>query len=586
MLRASRAAGRCRNRIAIVLVSCLPALAGAAEPAVDIAGRVDAIFADYDSTRTPGCSLAVVQDGELAFARGYGMASLDHGVPLGPASVFRIASTSKQFTAFSIQLLVDRGQVDLDGDVRTYLPELPEYESPVTVRHLVNHTSGYRDYLALNYLAGTRDDDFYTDAEVLDLLSRQRELNFAPGSEYLYSNSGYFLLGQIVLRVTGKTLREFAAEEIFAPLGMRQTHFHDDHREIVPGRAVGYSPADGGGFEIDQTTLEMIGDGGVFTTVEDLARWDVNFYQPRVGTGATIERMLERGVLSDGEVIDYASGLGVGEYRGLRKVAHAGGFVGYRAQLIRFPDQKLSVICLCNRADANPSRLAQTVADLYLADHLASGEAEGGAPVPGESDAEPTIELAAEDLDAFAGAYRLADELEILRIEREESGLVAAFSSEQRFAIRPVAAERFVGETSGGNAFELVFSATGAVLSFGADRDPSVYEKVELARPTAESVARLAGDYRCDELMTTVRLSAEGTSLRLAHENPHKDKPEEPFVPTFPDTFDSDGFTIQVDRGEDGKVAAIRLGVGRVRNIRCVSIGSPLSPSIPLSPSR
>ncbi len=558
-----------RNQSAAVFVALampVSAWAAAAEPLAGITERIDTIFADYDSTRTPGCSLGVIRKGELTLARGYGLASLDHGVPLGPASVFRIASTSKQFTAFSIQLLVDRGKVDLDADIRSYLPELPAYEPPVTVRHLLNHTSGYRDYLELNYLAGSRNDDFYTDGEVLDLLSRQKELNFTPGSEYLYSNSGYFLLGQIVLRAAGKTLREFAAEEIFGPLEMRQTHFHDDHREIVPGRAVGYSPADDGGFEIDLTTLEMIGDGGVFTSVEDLARWDANFYESRVGTRATIDRMLEQGVLTDGERIDYASGLLVGDYRGLRKVSHGGAFVGYRAQLIRFPDQRLSVICLCNRGDANPSSLAQKVADLYLAEQLsATGDEQS------EAGSEPTIELPAEALDAFAGAYRRQGSLRVIHVEREEGALAVALSSEARFEMKPAAPDRFVGEAFG-TPFEVVFTDAGAVSYWGVERDEEIYEKIELAQPSVESVARLAGDYRCDELTTTVRLSAEGTSLRLAHENPHKDQPEKPFVPTLPNTFDSDGLTIQVDEGDDGATAGIRLGVGRVRNIQCVPV--------------
>jgi len=532
--------------------------------------QVDAIFERFDTTVTPGCSLGVIENGEMSYSRGYGMASLDHGVPLGPRSVFRIASTSKQFTAFAIQLLVDRGEVDLDSDVRTYLPELPEFESPVTVRQLLNHTSGYRDYLALNYLAGLRDDDYYTDPEVLDLLSRQRELNFAPNDRHLYSNSGYFLLGQIVLRASGETLREFAAAEIFGPLDMRQTHFHDDHNEIVPNRAVGYAPTDDG-YEISLTTLEMIGDGGVFTTVEDLALWDANFYNPEVGTAATLERMLTTGVLNDGEAIEYASGLSVGDYQGLRKISHGGAFVGYRAQLIRFPDQRLSVICLCNRGDASPSRLAQKVADLYLSEHLPAESPESPAEESDSSESE-TFELPEDALDAFVGAYQREGALRVIHIERGEEGLVAAFGSEARFDIHPIAADRFAGRTWG-TEFEVVFDDQGAIFYYGADRDERPYRRVELAQPSAESVALLAGDYRCDELMTTIRLTTEGTSLRLSHENPHRDKPENPFVATVEDTFESDGFTIQVSRDDVGRAAGVRLGVGRVRNILCTPVG-------------
>ncbi len=554
-----------RSLYLVCLLVCL--MPASALRASELTEQVDAVFAEYDSTRVPGCTLGVIGDGELVYTRGYGMASLDHGVPLGPRSVFRIASTSKQFTAFAIQLLVDQGDVDLDADVRTYLPELPEYDRSVTVRHLLNHTSGYRDYLALGYLSGVRDEDYYTDAEVLDLLTRQRELNFTPGAEHLYSNSGYFLLGQIVLRVTGKTLRKFAGERIFRPLEMRQTHFHDDHREIVPQRAIGYSPTDDGGFEIDLTTLEMIGDGGVFTSVEDLARWDANFYQPKAGSASTLERMHERGVLTDGEEIDYASGLVVTDYRGLRKVSHGGAFVGYRAQLIRFPDQRLSVICLCNRGDASPSRLAQKVADLYLAEHLAEEEA----AATQAADEPAAVALSAAELDSFVGGYRPEGRLGVVRVEREGEGLAVVFSSRSRYEVRPLGATRFGGETRR-SSFEVVFTDTGATFFFGDDPEGELYERVELVEPAAESVARLAGAYRCDELMSTIRLTPEGTGVRLTHQNPHKNQPEQPLTPTTVDTFELDGLTVQVDWSAEGEVSTIRLGVGRVRNIECVPV--------------
>ncbi len=549
---------------ALMLVSA----SALAEEPQSLESQVDDVFAEYDTTQGPGCALGVIRDGEMIYARGYGMASLDHGVPIGPESVFRIASTSKQFTAFSIQLLVDSGRVDLDADVRTYLPELPEYPETVTVRHLVLHTSGYRDYLAIQWLAGKRNDDFYTDAEILDLLSRQQELNFPPGSRYLYSNSGYFLLSEIVSRVTGKSLREFAAEEIFTPLEMRHTHFHNDHREVVPRRAVGYSPLDEGGFEIDQSTLEMIGDGGVFTTVEDLARWDANFYEPRVGTAATLERVLQQGVLTNGETIDYASGLSVGTYRGLRLVSHGGSWVGYRAQFFRFPEQRTSVICLCNRSDASPTRLARRVADVYLAEHFEDQE-ESGAE---EAEEPPLVEVSADVLEGFAGAYRRQGRLSVMSVVLEEGGLVAAFSESSRYAIRPIGGDRFFGRGRR-STFEVQFSEEGMTVYSGRNRDESEYQRVELVEPSETAVAALAGDYRCDELASTVRLTAEAKTLRLAHDNPHKNAPDEPFVPTVADTFESDGLVLEVDRSSAGTVERIRLGVGRVRNILCEPAG-------------
>lgn len=369
-----------------------------------IAERVDAIFARYDRTDAPGVALGVISDGELIYARGYGMANLEYGIPITPKSVFRIGSTSKQFTAMSMVLLDQEGLISLDDDIRTYLPEIPDYGAPITIRHLLYHTSGVRDYLTVMSLAGKREDDFYTDAEVVEMLARQKRLNFPPGEEHLYSNAGYFLLSQICLRASGKRLREYAQEKIFGPLGMRNTHFHDDHNEVVPNRAAGYSPKRGGGYRINMTTLDMVGDGGVFTTVEDLLLWDRNFYSHRVGGDQGWERMLTPGRLNDGTELDYAFGLGIDEYRGLKMIAHGGAFVGFRADMIRFPEQRFTVICLANRSDAGPTQLALKVADIYLEDVMTERE-ERPQRERGRRERPEPLKLAPEALASFAGDY-------------------------------------------------------------------------------------------------------------------------------------------------------------------------------------
>ena len=270
-------------RAAMVAAVLTGALAGCA-PGGDgeLQARVDAVFADYASADGPGCSLGVIRDGRLIHAAGYGAANLDYGIPNGPATIYRIASVSKQFTAGAVALLALRGEVDLDAPVRRYVPEFPDYPDPPTVRHLIHHTSGVRDYLGLFTLAGNRSEDFITNRDILDAIMRQRELNFPPGSEYLYSNSGYVLLAEIVARATGRSLREFARAEFFDPLGMPRTHFHDDHNEVVPDRATGYSPTEDG-FRIDMTTLDVVGDGGIYTSVEEWPAWDRNLTEGTVG---------------------------------------------------------------------------------------------------------------------------------------------------------------------------------------------------------------------------------------------------------------------------------------------------------------
>ena len=365
-----------------------------------MAARVDAIFAEYASDDGPGCSVGVIRDGRQIHAGGYGSANLEYGIPNGPGTIYRIASVSKQFTAGAIALLALRGDVDLDTPVQRYVPEFPDYSDPPTVRHLVHHTSGVRDYLGLFTLAGNRSEDFITNRDILDAITRQRELNFPPGSEYLYSNSGYVLLGEIVARVTGQTLREFAKAEFFDPLGMPHTHFHDDHNEVVRNRATGYSPTDDG-FRINITTLDVVGDGAIYTSVEEWPAWDRNLTEGTVGGPEWVALMHERGILTSGDTIPYAFGLSHGEHRGLATVGHSGSWVGYRTGMSRYPDAGYSFVALCNRSRIDPTSLIASTAEIYLEDAMdpPEGEAEDEAEQeaeeetaedgPGEEDAPP-----------------------------------------------------------------------------------------------------------------------------------------------------------------------------------------------------
>ena len=304
---------------------------------------IDAVFAPYDRDDGPGCALGIIHEGKLVYARGYGMANLEHGIPLSSDTVLRIGSTSKQFTAACAVLAEQQGLIALDDDIRERLPELPEYGKTITIRQLLNHTSGVRDYLQLMLLSGQSDDDYYSNEDVYAMIARQHRLNFEPGTQHLYSNSGYFLISVIIERASGKTLPEFAEEYIFAPLGMTNTHFHDDYTRVVKNRADGHTLGRDGTWKISNTRLEMCGDGGVFTTVEDMLRWDSNFYDPVVGGQAMLAELQRQGVLDDGTLLEYALGLQVSRRGGLRMVSHGGAFVGFRAETVRFPDENVSV---------------------------------------------------------------------------------------------------------------------------------------------------------------------------------------------------------------------------------------------------
>jgi len=365
----------------------------------EMGADIDKVFAQFDKPGSPGCALAVYRDGVIAYAKGYGESSLEHRVRITPRTVHDIGSTSKQFTAFAVLLLERDGKLSLDDDVRRYIPELQALEPPVKIRHLMLHTSGIRDYLTLWSLAGMKTENWTTQDDAIRLVARQKRANFAAGTEWLYSNSGYLLLAEIVKRVSGRSLAEFAAERIFGPLGMSRTFYLEDHARVVPDRAVGYVPRRGGGFSIAMSDFEQTGDGAVQTNVEDLLIWDQNFYRPKVGDAALLEKARTAGNLNDGKKLDYAAGLMIGSYRGLPTVRHGGSWAGYRAELLRFPGNRTSIACLCNLGSANPSALADRVADVVLSSSL-----QPRAPQPAPEN-RPAVSIPPARLEALAGYY-------------------------------------------------------------------------------------------------------------------------------------------------------------------------------------
>src|SRR5438128_2520910 len=392
----------------LVLSSANAAAAGTAEDKKMAA--VDEIFVDLAKAGSPGCALGVYRDGKMVYSKGYGLANLEENVSITPQSVFDIGSTSKQFTAASILLLEKQGKLFLNDDIRKYIPELPDYGQKITVLHLLNHTSGLRDYLTLMDLAGIPTDSVTTDEDALQMIFRQKALNFAPGSDWLYSNTGFFLLSVIVKRASGKTLREFAAENIFAPLGMDHTQFRDDHTSLIANRAMAYEAKEkGAGYRLDVSYFEQTGDGAVHTSVEDLLKWDENFYSGQVGGKEFLSQIQAPSKLNSGKVLDYAKGLFIQDYRGLHAVSHGGAWGGYRAELLRFPEQHFSVACLCNLGSARPSNRAQRVADVYLASLMKPKEANKEMPEKREKE-QKLVSLSPEQIKNYQGDY-WSDEL-------------------------------------------------------------------------------------------------------------------------------------------------------------------------------
>ena len=562
------------------LLAAISALAfGAASPALaqtparpdavskdDMSKKVDALFARWDRPDSPGCALGVIQNGALVYKRGYGMANLDYNLPLSSASVFYIASTSKQFTAASIALLVKQGKISLDDPLRKHVPELPDLYDPVTVRHLVHHTSGIRDYLTLMPMASLRIEDVYSDEDFLGLLARQKELNFRPGEQFLYSNSGYVLMAIIVKRASGKSLAQFAEENIFKPLGMNSTRFRDDRTIIVKNRATGYSPRPSGGFSTVVSNFDRVGDGGLLSSVEDLALWDQNLYENKLAGGGTdlIPQLLTVGTLTNGKKLTYAFGLMAGEYKGLKTIGHGGSFFGYRTDMIRFPEQRFSVICLCNVEAVNPGSLVRQVADLYLADQLKPEVAKVGAA---RGTTEKFIELSAEELKDKAGAYRDPSAGTIWRLTAGDGHLRAAVFGIS-FRLAPLSATHFRAVDAPVQA-DVYFQRQepgrpGTVRVEMEAQEPAVLEAIELVSPTAAQLAEYTGDYFSDELQAAYKIEVEEGKLVVRRRN----APALRLNPTLKDQFEVGGTNVGFTRDEQKRVSGFNLSAGRVKNIR------------------
>lgn len=335
---------------------------------VDRTQRVDQVLKDWSRSDSPGCAVEVSQDGNIVLERGYGMADLEQGVAIRPDTVFNIASLSKQFTAVSLLLLQEQGKLSLDDDLRKYVSEVPDYGRRITLRHLANHTSGLRDLPSVLALAGWNWLDAVPQQYALDVIARQKKLNFEPGSKYSYSNSGYYLMAVVVERVSGQKFSEFTRDHIFQPLGMLHSRFYDDRRMIMKNRAIGHTKLPGGGFGVWRPTYEIVGDGALLTTVQDMALWDRNFLYPKLGRNPQqlLADMTKVGVLNDGKPLDYALGLAIEKYRGLPTVGHGGSIPGYNTFMLRFPEQKFATTILCN-VGGGPARVAaKAIADIYL----------------------------------------------------------------------------------------------------------------------------------------------------------------------------------------------------------------------------
>lgn len=457
-----------------------------------------------------------------------------------------MGSVSKQFTAASVVLAAEQGFLSLDDDVHKYVPELPSYGKPITLRQMLHHTSGLRDIFSLLFLAGRNAEDIHSTNELLDLIAHQKGLNFNPGDEYLYSNTNYFLMSVIIRRTTGKPLSQFAEENIFKPLGMSHTRFYDDRALVVPGRVPAYELRKGGGFQVGwSTNFDKVGDGGVLSSVDDLLLWDRNFYENKLGKGTLLKEMQTQGVLNYGKKIEYGLGLVLSEYRGLPVAAHGGALFGYRTVLMRFPNQRFSVICLCNLATSDPVEYAEKIADLYLASQLSPESAPAAA--------------AKVDLHSFIGWYRDGNSHSVLQVNASDADL-EVFGAH----FKPRDALRFAGPDESEIVFDRPQSGTNRFTMTFKDTAPQVFETYQPLKPSEEAFGQYVGEYTSAEVEATDRFSLKDGKLTLAVNW------QEPAVlePTVRDEFQGPaGAAIVFRRDAKGQITGFDAFAGRVRDI-------------------
>ncbi|HWW82673.1 MAG TPA: serine hydrolase domain-containing protein [Vicinamibacterales bacterium] len=547
--------------VALSLSGCRPF--GAESPTA----RVDSLFASWNGKDSPGCAVGISRNGAVLYEHGYGMANLELGVPITTDTVFALASITKSFTAMSIMLAVQQGKLSLDDEVQKYIPEWADRDDHIAIRHLLSHTSGLRDAFGLLGWADPSESVDLQNETIVRILARQHGLNVPPGTEYQYNNGGYALLASILKRATGQSLREFADANIFKPLGMTHTHVHDDLPMLVPNRASGYSRNESD-WRAAKEDGGVVGNGGMYSTVGDLLRWEENFANPRVGTREMFATMEKPIALSGGETSPYGFGFGSQQYRGQRVIGHNGGDYGIATNVTRYPDQRFAVTVLCNidqismggTTTTDPEALANRVADVYLADVLAPVEVATNA-----TSASTVVKLSDADLVDKVGLYRSArGERPLLFTVHDGTLMVRSYSGDDvDLELTPLGANRFMLLER--VPFEFMPAAAGRPKQWlvGQGKQQNVFQPIMLALSETE-LRGFAGAYRSEELGTTYTLEARDATLVVK-----SSRPDVTITVFSKDVFVGDWVgVVKFSRDSRGAVSSFTVNRDNARGVR------------------
>ena len=498
----------------------------------------------------PGCAAAVSLSGEVVFEKAFGLAELEHNVPNTPQTIFESGSVAKQFTAAALVLLQQDGKLSLDDPVKKHIPELPDYGVPLTIRHLLNHTSGLRDWGAVLSLTGAgRGERVISQDLALDVITHQRALDFKPGSEYSYSNSGYNLAAIIVERVSKQKFPAFVEERLFKPIGMKNSSWRDDYQRIVPGRAQGYARQGNGPWRLNMPFMNVYGNGGMLTTVGDWMKW--NAMLDSQSLGAPLVSALEtQGVLNDGRKIAYALGLSVAKYKGMKDVSHGGATAGYQTFLTRYPDNKVSVGVMCNGTSPSAGGIAESITE----------EIFGPFPEPAKTE---TAKVSEDELQKFVGIWR-----------NEKTHAPARFAVENGVSrwsgarVVPMGGGQF---TAGANQLKFTFDKDGKPMSAETvDSEGEVRRFVPEKewKPTADELASVAGDWFSEEAGATITVAVEDGKTFI------KQRPATrlQLQPIYQDHFSVQGYVVWFTRDKNGKVDSLHVGASRMRDMPFVRV--------------
>jgi CubicO group peptidase (beta-lactamase class C family) len=556
-LAAWSTAGRSRAGTLAVLLLSLAGNLGAATSA-----KVDQLFAPWDRPDSPGAAVVIVKDGEVAYLHGYGCADLEHQVPITPQTLFDVASVAKQFTGLSVAMLVQQGKFSLGDDVRKHLPDVPDFGKPITLKHLVHHSSGLRDWPETLSLSDMDMQGPITLDTIREMVRRQRELDFAPGEEEQYSNTGYNLLAATVAKVTGQSFRTWTDRNLFQPLEMKHTLVCDDPAELIANRANSYAPEGKNKFRRVVSQLAAQGSSSLFISAEDMGRWLLNFQTARVGGPEAIKLMQQPEMLNNGEKRGYAFGLVLGKHRGLKNLSHGGSWAGYRSATIWVPEKRFAAAVLANTSNMNPSDLALKITDLYL------GIAEEPSK-PASARPSATFKADPSAWEAFLGTYRLGPGW-LLTITREGDQLMTQATHEDKFRMTPLSDTKFFVEAYGQPlAFILQSSGTVTNLLYRGINAP----KLTIPKPTPALLKGYVGDYWSEELRVITRLEMRGGRLAVCLRTGTWIY----LLPTGADRFDTEfgGIALKFARQPTGEATEVKVSGSRVRNLRHTRVVLP-----------